>query len=445
MTPGADIMSPPTACELQNLLLRLRALDGSDLDEAQMIDRIAVLEKLKGALAAAQARVTVSLVGSRTRREAARGVPAERRCQGLAAEIALARRTSRHRGARHLGLAKALVGEMPSTLEALTTGTVSEWRATLMVRETAVLSRADRGLVDRELGERLTTLGDQATVAEVRKVGYRLDPGSALRRTRGAHADRYVGLRPAPDTMTYLTGFLPVAQGVACKAALQRRADSLRARGDTRSRGQIMADTLVERVTGRSKADQCSVEVELVMTDGSLVGTDDEPAQMVGYGPVPASVARDIVRDADRAWLRRLFTRPGSGSLVAMDARRRVFDGELRRFLVLRDETCRTPWCDAPVRHADHVRRAADGGETSVENGQGLCERCNYAKEAAGWHARLLDGARHQLEITTPTGHTHTSTAPDPPGAGTPCQRLAQMFPAMPGLLDQRLDQLVHA
>lgn len=156
------------------------------------------------------------------------------------------------------------------------------------------------------------------------------------------------------------------------------------------------------------------------MTDGSLVGTDDVPAQLVGYGPVPASVARDIVRDADRAWLRRLFTRPGSGSLVAMDARRRVFDGKLRRFPALRDETCRTPWCDAPGRHADHVRRAADGGETSVENGQGLRERCNYAKAAAGWHARLLDGARHQLEITTPTGHTPTSTAPDPPGAGTP-------------------------
>ena len=50
--------------------------------------------------------------------------------------------------------------------------------------------------------------------------------------------------------MTYLTGLLPVAQGVAVHAALTRAADTLRATGDPRTRGQIMADTLVARVTG---------------------------------------------------------------------------------------------------------------------------------------------------------------------------------------------------
>ena len=135
-------------------------------------------------------------------------------------------------------------------------------------------------------------------------------------------------------------------------------------------------------------------------------------------------------------WLRRLFTRPDDGTLVAMDARGRAFDGERRRFLVIRDEICRTPWCDAPVRHADHITRATDGGPTTVENGQGLCEACNYAKEAAGWRARRIDGRRHRVEITTPTGHRYCSTAPDPPGHGD------RQMSTEPSPLEDRLRQL---
>ena len=110
-------------------------------------------------------------------------------------------------------------------------------------------------------------MGDRAAAGEARRIGYRLDPDSAIRRTRGANADRYVSIRPAPDTMSDLTGFLPVAQGVACKAALMRHADSLHAQGDTRSRGQIMADTMVERLTGQATAGAGAVEVQLLMTD----------------------------------------------------------------------------------------------------------------------------------------------------------------------------------
>lgn len=54
--------------------------------------------------------------------------------------------------------------------------------------------------------------------------------------------------------MTYLTALLPVVQGVAVWATLSAVADSLRSQGDERRRGQIMADTLVERVTGRQAA-----------------------------------------------------------------------------------------------------------------------------------------------------------------------------------------------
>ena len=348
---------------------------------------------------------------------------------------------------------RRLVHEMPRTLNALTRGEVSEWRATLVVRETAVLSREHRAQVDEELADRLSDLGDRAAAAEARRIGYRLDPGSALRRSRGANSDRNVSLRPAPDTMTYLSGFLPVAQGVACWASLRRHADSCRAQGDQRSRGQIMADTLVERLTGQATAGAVSVEVGVVMTEATLLGTGHTPARITGYGPVPASLARQIVRDAATVWLRRLYTRPADGSLVAMDSRRRGFAGELRRFLVVRDELCRTPWCEAPVRHLDHVTAVAADGTTSAENGQGLCEACNYIKEAAGWTSRRLDGDRHTVEILTPTGHRYTSTTPDPPGAppGAPARprvvmaRPEGVLPTPTGPLEEALRRLVSA
>ena len=427
------------------MLTQLAAVSGDGVDEAGLIDHLTALEELKGAVAAAQARVTVALVNARTRHEAANGVPANRRGQGLASEIALAKRQSPHRGARDLGLAKALVHEMPRTLAALTRGEISEWRATLVARETAVLSRAHRSQVDEELAPRLPGMGDRAAAGEARRIGYRLDPDSAIRRTRGANADRYVSIRPAPDTMSYLTGFLPVAQGVACKAALMRHADSLHAKGDTRSRGQIMADTMVERLTGQAAAGAGAVEVQLLMTDSSLLGGADSPARVDGYGPIPASLARDIVRHADRAWLRRLFRRPDDGSLVAMDSRSRVFDGELRRFLIARDEVCRTPWCDAPVRHVDHIARAADGGETSADNGQGLCEACNYAKEAPGWKARRTGSLRHQVRLETPTGHSYLSTPPDLPAPEPPWRKLRQRSASTPSPLEAALIRLMAA
>ena len=115
-------------------------------------------------------------------------------------------------------------------------------------------------------------------------------------------------------------------------------------------------------------------------------------------------------------WIRRLYTRPHDGALVAMDSHRRHFTGMLRRYLIARDRTCRTPWCDAPTRHADHPIPARAGGQTNASTGQGLCEACNYTKETAGWRTQPR---RHgDIETTTPTGHTYLSRPP--PGISRP-------------------------
>lgn len=225
---------------------------GPRAGQAALIERIAELERIKSAAAAGQARAAAALDAARRAAEAAGGMPADRRGRGVANEVALARRDSPARGARHLGLAKALVHEMPHTLAALECGALSEWRATLIVRESACLDVADRRTLDAQLcGDlaNLDGLGDARVAAAAKAIAYRLDPHAVVDRAAKAAEERTVTIRPAPDTMSYVTALLPVAQGVSVYAALRREADAC---CDGRSRGQVMADTLVERVTGRA-------------------------------------------------------------------------------------------------------------------------------------------------------------------------------------------------
>ncbi len=457
----------------------------TDLDDAALVDLIRALEDLKSAASAVQARASVALDVSQRAMQRAAGVPSELLGRGVGAQVALARRESPHAGGRYLGLAKALVAEMPHTLAALSSGVLSEWRATLLVRESACLSREDRAAFDEEIAgdaAALAGLGTRALVARAKAVALRLDAASVVARARRAEAERCVTIRPAPDTMTYLTALLPVAQGVGVYAALVRAADSARAAGDPRSRGQVMADELVARIaaggvspvaaggttTGAPVGDDADnrpvtrLEVQLVMTDRTLLAGDDEPAHIPGYGTVPGAWARNAVLDAldpsgaiDRSgaldprgardshgaapppagrvastsplgrlevWVRRLFTAPTTGQLVAMDSRSRLAPPGLANLIRARDGSCRTPYCDAPARHIDHVVPDADGGPTDAANLQAKCERCNHAKQAPGWQEgpESTEGPRGAPPVvvtTTPTGHRYASHAPALPGA----------------------------
>jgi uncharacterized protein DUF222 len=269
-------------------------------------------------------------------------------------------------------------------------------------------------------------MGFKAATACARKTAYQADPHGYLERGRTERQHRRVGVRPAPDTMAVLTGYLPVEQGIACYAALRQHADTAVATGDGRTRDQIMADTLVERITGQATAADVNVELQLMMPLDALINAGDHSAAVIpGYGPLPGKLAREIVASSKgRKWWRRLFTAPkgsagGAGPILGGDPTRRYFDGWLNHLIRLRDQTCRDPFCDAPIRHIDHIRRHADGGLTTFTNGRGACERGNLIREMPGWRVDLvycgLRGHPHTIKITTPTGHHYFSRAPDPP------------------------------
>jgi hypothetical protein len=133
--------------------------------------------------------------------------------------------------------------------------------------------------------------------ASVKIAAYKIDPQVVTQRAAYAVSQRRVTVRPAPETMVWLTALLPVAQGVAADAALTHHADHARSGGDDRTRGQVMADTLVERLTGQTTATGVSIQ-------GQSRHERRHPARRCNYAgfcsglrPHPLGVARVLVRD----------------------------------------------------------------------------------------------------------------------------------------------------
>jgi hypothetical protein len=274
-------------------------------------------------------------------------------------------------------------------------------------------------------------------VARIKELASELDVHACVKRNAKAVGERCVSVRPAPDLMVYLTALVPMQQGVQAYAQLKKHAEAAKAAGDERGAGQIMADTLIERVTGREPghADDVPVTLNLLVSDQTLLadqtlGADqtlldgDQPGVVVegmpvGAGVVPGPVARNLAArgiDAGAAWLRAIYVDP-QGRLLATTSRARFHPPGLADLLRARGQgICATSWCDAPVRHIDHITPHAEGGVTSLDNGQGLCARCNHAKQAPGWRQKATDiNGRHAVETTTPTGHTSAFVAPAPP------------------------------
>jgi hypothetical protein len=281
-------------------------------DRPGLINQIRAWENIKGMIAGQQARLTVEFEARQRQEQAEPGAQAgghrlavedlgkkrpKEHTTGVAEQIALARGESPHRGGRLLGMAKALVTEMPHALGALDTGQLNEERAMYVVKETACLTVEDRTAVDEELAADMGTftgVGTRTVIAAVKAAATRRDPRSVTQRASHAASERSVSLRPAPDCMTYFTALLPAHQGVAVYTALTRRAETLKAAGDPRALNQIKADTLVEWTTG-TPGGISGINLNLVMTDRTLLQADSEPARLTGYGTVPGGWARALL------------------------------------------------------------------------------------------------------------------------------------------------------
>jgi hypothetical protein len=412
------------ADDLHALADLLAGLAPADLP-VEHLDQLEALERIKSAVAAAQVAVASTFADTCESEDVpttARRTPP--RAMSVGAEVALATLASPHAGEQRVLLSRRLRDDLPLTLAALARGELTEDRAFAVAREVAHLDPEQRRQVDDDIAPRLPGLGDRRLRETVRRSCLTVAADAETRRHRRARADRHVITRALDDGTGRLTAVLPLEVLAAVRSALDAAAATARTQRDPRTGGQVRADTLAARITGHDPAtDAPAVRVNLVIGVESLLGDGTEPGLIPGAGFLPAALCTDLVRRASaaaKASLRRLFTTPQERALVAMESTSRRFDGLLAEFLELRDGgTCRTPGCNAAIRHLDHVQGAAAGGATHAANGQGLCERCNYVKQTPGWTSWVPDlqpDARHEVHGVTEHLRILRSTAPPLPG-----------------------------
>ncbi|SFM70628.1 protein of unknown function [Pseudonocardia ammonioxydans] len=380
-------------------------VDAESCGESELIDQIQQIESLQNSLAALQANRIRSFARTHVDRRIRSGVvDPDKLERGVIAQLGLACRVSPTEARSRLRAARDLREGLDHIRGLFVAGELNRDKIAAIVTATADLDTGQRAAVDARLAaHELTRLGIGRLRDLVRRLVAEIAPEKFRSRVEAARAQRRVTLRPAPDGMSYLTAYLPVEQGVACLAALHKAFTevSVDPAPLTRSRGQVMADTLVERATGKSVATDVDIEVQVLVPVEALIDPDSPlPAEVPGHGPVPVDL---LATTTGRKALRRLLTR--DGFIIGGGSRQRFFTGLLAELVKARArQRCTEPYCDAPARHVDHIDRSAEHGPTALENGRAVCEFHNYIREQPGWNvARTPDG----VQTTTPTGHTY--------------------------------------
>ncbi|MGH3938331.1 MAG: DUF222 domain-containing protein [Pseudonocardiaceae bacterium] len=165
--------------------------------------------------------------------------------------------------------------------------------------------------------------------------------------------------------------------------------------------------------------------ISVVVPITTLMGLDEQPGELVGFGPIPAPLAREIA--AEGTW-RRLLTDPASGTLLDYGRTTYTPPAGLADFVRARDLYCRNPICGqrAATADLDHTIAWNDGGTTSDDNLYAGCRHDHLMKtHAPGWHVDQYPDGR--ITWTTPTGHTYTSHPHDyRPDPGPPPDTLTR-------------------
>jgi hypothetical protein len=165
-------------------------------------------------------------------------------------------------------------------------------------------------------------------------------------------------------------------------------------------------------VQGRRPAIQVTVAAD------TLLGLNDQPGHLTGYGPITAGTARRLAADSSGSW-RRLLTDPDTGALLDISPDRYRPPQRLHDYLSARDDVCAFPTCQQPGYRceADHTVPFDQGGPTRRDNLALTCRRHNQTKTTGtGWSYRHNPDGSYTW--TTATGH-HYSSTPNRPWTGT--------------------------
>jgi hypothetical protein len=415
----------------------LAGLDVGPLRLADRIDAVAEWARATAWLEAVGQQLLASVA-------AADATPDQWAREEVAAVLGLAPVTA----AGSLARAVALTSRLPGTLDALAAGQISALQARAVVDASGQLPDELAGALENAILPRASSQTLSELKRSLRRAVLRLDPASAEQRRKAAHGDRYVRIGIVEDGMAQLWALLPAADAQAIHAQVDATARHIQRvdASDPRTRDQLRADALTAAVLsaavvsagersagGRSAGpfvrpgvpstnaqsgsseQQPSTErghrpaVHVIVGLTTLLGEDDEPAELEGYGPITAGYAREICHDPTGTW-RRLVVDP-VGQLIEVGRRTYRPPAAMRNHVVVRNSVCSFPGCNqrAAACDLDHCVPWPHG-TTSAGNLHPVCRRHHRAKHEAGWRVQLdPDGTTHWR---SPSGRQYISRPP---------------------------------
>ncbi|MFJ5860231.1 DUF222 domain-containing protein [Pseudarthrobacter sp. NPDC092439] len=353
---------------------------------------------------------------------AAPGMPVQAQEMAIAAEVGCVLAIGDRAAGALLLQSYALSTTLPRTLAALRAGTVSWQHARVMVEETATLDRDAAAALETHFldpdaldAARGCPPGEMPAYRFRRKARIwreRNHPHSIETRHAKGVADRCLEYAPEQDGMARVSAYLPAHQANAIWNRITAVARGLQGRDEERTLTQLRADLFAAaalrgdsgciRCTGagdnasssaddggtRGPADAPAPRAEVLVTVPvfALLGTTDEPAMLDGYGPIPASMARQLVASGADSF-HRVLVDPRDGAPLEIGRTSYRLTKAMRNWLRLRDGKCPFPGCSnhSLDNEADHLLAWHHGGTTGISNLGQPCPKHHRLRHTSGW------------------------------------------------------------
>jgi hypothetical protein len=397
-------------------LTSLFAIDPFNLPAPARIDYLTALERQMSWLQAMMQRAIVAVAGEEGSKsdDIFTGVDdAERE------DVAAALRMSTGTAQIRIDVARTLVNHLPNVCSALAMGEISPAHATVIARESASAIRDGMGPAHiYSIEQSALAYAEFHTPTQVankvRTTIAKLAPEPFEEIAERARDTRRVSCFKEVDGLSTIVAILPAEDAQIVMKAIENfihaqvASDSEVALDQHRSMDMKRADALtsiaawsLQESAVDVKQHRRPVTVNVTIDLPTLLGLAENPGQLAGYGPIPASVARALASDGK--W-QRFITDPQTGTLL--DFGRQIYEPPqaLVDFLIARDRTCRFPGCRHSAARADldHAKSWESGGETSVANLGALCRRHHRLKTHGGW--KLKSHADGACTWTSPLG-----------------------------------------
>jgi Domain of unknown function (DUF222) len=407
-----------------------------ELSEA-CLEGLGVLARVEAATAAAKVRLVAAYAEATAGLEGPPASAYETSAQemSLVAEVAGVLTIGGRAASALLGEAHALNTSLPTALEALQTGTINWQHARIVVEETSGLTPAataalEAHFFDPDAPARGAAPGELVPARFRRKVRAwreRHHPESLEKRHAEKLSDRRMEYSPDRDGMAWISLYLPGDTACAIWNKTTAIARGLQGPHESRNLTQLRADVGAGLLLGSAThkaGDVPSPKADVIVTVPvfSLLGLTDEPAEVDGLGPVPASMARRLVANGAGSFYRVLVD-PRDGAPLEIGRTNYRLPEPLKRWLKMRDGRCTFPGCSNSSldNDVDHLTAWQHGGTTGVSNLGQACPKHHRLKHRRAWTP--TQATKNQSPgWMSPTGRYYPSEQPDrepplmPPG-----------------------------